>query len=396
MADIRINEKVILVDDDPNILAGYVRHLRKGLSVDVAQGGAQALEIMAKQGPYAVVVSDLKMPGMDGIELLKRVTEAWPDTVRIMLTGFADVDNAIAAVNEGHVFRFLTKPCGIETLARALAEAIKQYRLVRTEKDFLDQTLKGSVKALIGVMGLISPEMTGQSQRVAQVAIGMGTKLPQVDLWTLEMAALLSHIGMAASSVNISCKLNSAGQLNVEDLELLHSYSVAGAQVIRNIPRMEKVADTIYFQEKRMDGSGPPEEVTDIARVPLESRILKVAIDFERAVMQGKTPQEALAYLDMHRAWYDPAVRSALMGYVSSEMRRTPWAVKVSELNECMVLAQDVLSQGGAVLASAGQEVNELTKVHLGRFQRAADLVEPIKVFLSREDSCLEPPKAGG
>lgn len=388
MADIRINEKVILVDDDPNILAGYLRHLRKGLKVDVAEGGLQALELMAKQGPYAVVVSDLKMPGMDGIALLKKVKEASPDTVRIILTGFADVDNAIAAVNEGHVFRFLTKPCDIETLARALAEAIKQYRLVRTEKDFLDQTLKGSVKALIGVMGLISPEMTGQSQRVAQVAIGMGAKLPGVDLWTLEMAALLSHIGMAASSLSISRKLASAGQLSVDDLEMLHSYSVAGAQVIRNIPRMEKVADAIYFQEKRMDGSGPPEEMSDVGRVPLESRILKAAIDFERAVMQGKTPQEALSFLDQHKGWYDPAVRSALAGYVSSEMGRTPWAVKVSELNECMVLAQDVLSREGSVLAKAGQEVNELMKVHLERFQRTTGLAESIQVFLTREGAC--------
>jgi response regulator RpfG family c-di-GMP phosphodiesterase len=388
MANIRINEKVILVDDDPNILAGYLRHLRKGLNVDVAQGGAQALELMARQGPYAVVVSDLKMPGMDGIQFLKKVREVSPDTVRIMLTGFADVDNAMAAVNEGHVFRFLTKPCEIETLARALAEAIKQYRLVRTERDFLDQTLKGSVKALIGVMGLISPEMTGQSHRVAQVAIGVGAKLPEVDLWTLEMAALLSHIGLAASSMNISRKLDSAGQLNVEDLELLHSYSVAGAQVIRNIPRLEKVADAIYYQEKRMDGSGPPDEVTDVARVPLESRILKAAIDFERAVMQGKTPEEALRYLDQHKGWYDPAVRTALAGYVSSEMRRAPWEVKISELNECMVLAQDVLGRDESVLAKAGQEANELLKVHLANLSRTTGVVEPIKVFLTREGGC--------
>lgn len=388
MAEVRINEKVLLVDDEPNVLAGYLRHLRKGLAVDVAEGGAQALEMIAGQGPYAVVVSDLKMPGMDGIALLRRVREVSPDTVRMILTGFADVDNAMAAVNEGHVFRFLTKPCDIETLARALAAGIKQYRLVRTEKDFLDRTLKGSVKALIGVMGLISPEMTGQAHRVAQVATGVGAKLPQADPWTLEMAALLSYIGMAASSMNISRKLDAAGQLSVDDLEMLHSYSMAGAQVIRNIPRMERVAEAIYHQEKRMDGTGPPEEVTDMARVPVESRVLKAAIDFERAVMQGKTPEEALRYLDQHKGWYDPAVRAALSDYVSSEMRRAPWAVKVSELNDCMVLAQDVLGLDGGVLAKAGQEVNELLKVHLERFLRTSGLVEPIKVFLSREDRC--------
>ncbi|MBD3337204.1 MAG: response regulator, partial [Candidatus Eisenbacteria bacterium] len=138
-----MTERILCVDDDVDILKGFQRLLRKEFKIDVAVGGAEALEILEEKGPYAVVVSDLRMPGMDGIQLLSRVRELAPETVRVMLTGKADTEAAIEAVNEGQLFRFLTKPCPVKRLSQALHAAIAQHRLLTAEKTLLERTLRG-------------------------------------------------------------------------------------------------------------------------------------------------------------------------------------------------------------------------------------------------------------
>jgi len=121
--------RILLVDDDVNVLDGLRRNLWLRFDVTLATGAAEALELAASQGPYEVVVSDLRMPGMDGIALLSCLRQTSPQTVRVLLTGYGDVDAAVAAVNQGNVFRFLTKPCPLKKLVRALEDSIQQYRL---------------------------------------------------------------------------------------------------------------------------------------------------------------------------------------------------------------------------------------------------------------------------
>src|SRR5258708_20543161 len=103
-------EKVLLVDDEQNILEGYKRSLSREFQIETATGGEEALALVAEKGPYAVVISDMRMPGMDGLQLLSNLKSTSPDTIRVMLTANADMDTAINAINEGNIFRFLNKP----------------------------------------------------------------------------------------------------------------------------------------------------------------------------------------------------------------------------------------------------------------------------------------------
>lgn len=135
--------KILIVDDDESVLAGFQRSLRKRFTMDVATRGEQALRLLEGETPYAVVVADMHMPGMNGLDLLMRIRDLSPDTSRIMLTGDADQRTAVDAVNHGRVFRFLAKPCEVEALAEALEAGVRQYQLVRAEKDLLEQTLSG-------------------------------------------------------------------------------------------------------------------------------------------------------------------------------------------------------------------------------------------------------------
>jgi DNA-binding NtrC family response regulator len=125
--------KVLLVDDDPNLLAGLKRHLRKQFSIEIALSAEEAIEKIQKQGPYAVIVSDYPMPGMNGIEFLSKVKKIHPEIVRIMLTGVADMPIAIKAVNEGNIFQFHPKPCPANKLGKAIQSGIEKYRKTTTE-----------------------------------------------------------------------------------------------------------------------------------------------------------------------------------------------------------------------------------------------------------------------
>ena len=149
-----MTQRVLLVDDEQNVLDGFRRNLRK-FDITTAIGPLEGLQEVETNGPFAVVVSDLQMPQMDGIEFLTKVEAMVPKTVRIMLTGQADMSVSIAAVNEGHVFRFLNKPCPPELLAATLNDAIEQYRLVEAERQLLEETLRGAVEVLTDVLGLV-------------------------------------------------------------------------------------------------------------------------------------------------------------------------------------------------------------------------------------------------
>ncbi|MGD8765549.1 MAG: response regulator, partial [Desulfobacteraceae bacterium] len=135
-----MSNKILFVDDDTNLLAAFRRQLRKQFQIDTAEGGQQGLELVKANGPYAVIVSDFRMPLMDGIEFLSRIREIAPETVRIMLTGNADLQAAIQAVNEGNIFRFLTKPCSVDILGESLITGIENYQHAVGEREYNEKT----------------------------------------------------------------------------------------------------------------------------------------------------------------------------------------------------------------------------------------------------------------
>src|SRR5882724_8374025 len=141
-------KKILLVDDEPNLLAALQRALRKQFAVETACGGAAGLVALQKWRDYAVVVSDMRMPEMNGVEFLSRTREIAPDVVRIMLTGNADQATAIEAINQGRIFTFLHKPCSPEKLAEALTAGVVHHQLVTAERELMESTLRGSVKIL--------------------------------------------------------------------------------------------------------------------------------------------------------------------------------------------------------------------------------------------------------
>src|SRR5207244_2839856 len=149
--------KVLLVVDEPHVVDSLAQLLRREFDVRTASVPQDALRTLSEINDLAVVVSDMRMPGMDGATFLHEIMVRRPDVARILLTGEAGRDGAIRAVNEGQILRFLTKPCPIEDLKRAIEAGVIQHRLVHAERNVLQETLVGCIKALMEVLAIANP-----------------------------------------------------------------------------------------------------------------------------------------------------------------------------------------------------------------------------------------------
>src|ERR1043166_4695616 len=187
-----MSEKVLLVDDDASVLEVFEKLLRTRFEVRTALGGELGLQTLSTQGPFAVVIADMIMPNMTGVEFLEQVREQSPDTVRVMLTGNADQQTAVEAVNQGQIYQFLNKPCTLEVLSKAVEKSIQKHRVIKAERDLLESTLKGSIRMLMEVVAATDPDTFKHSERVHLYA-GMYTAACKVNCaWELERAALLA------------------------------------------------------------------------------------------------------------------------------------------------------------------------------------------------------------
>ena len=190
-----MSARVLFVDDEPNVLDGIRRQLRNRLKVETANGAAAGLAMIESNGPFAVVVSDMRMPDMNGARFLARVNEIAPDTVRMVLSGQADIDSTVAAVNEGHIFRFLLKPCDTDQLVQSINSGIDQYNLINAEKHLLENTLNTTVKMLVEVLGLINPAAQQRASQIGKYAEAASTALKLPGAWKYRLASVLSQVG---------------------------------------------------------------------------------------------------------------------------------------------------------------------------------------------------------
>ena len=288
-------DRILCVDDDPNILEGYKRQLRKEFELVTAVGSEEGLRMVTEQGPFAVVVSDLQMPGMNGVEFLAKVRTHEPDTVRMLLTGNAELQAAIEAINKGQIFRFLTKPCAAEVLGGSLKAALAQYHLITAERELLEQTLSGSIRVLCEVLALVNPEAFGRSSRITRYVESIAAHLHVSELWSIKTAALLSQIGCVILPESVLKKVYRGEALTGEDSQLFNQHPFVAYDLIAKIPRMKRVAEIIKFQDKYYDGYGGPGDTQQGNTIPMEARILKVALDFDVLESAGKSKAEAFS-----------------------------------------------------------------------------------------------------
>lgn len=379
--------KILLVDDDSNILDGYRRNLRKKFEIEVAQSGSEALKVAEEKGPFAVIVSDLRMPEMDGIEFLSRVRKIAPDTVRMMLTGNADLNASIDAVNEGNIFRFLTKPCSVDKMAMFLDAGVEQYNLVKAEKDLLEGTLSGSVKVLTDILSLASPAAFGRAARLQRIMAGLADKLGVERKWEFELAGMLSQTGCVTLPDNVISKIYSGSPLNVIETKMFESHPQIGHDLLINIPRLQGVAKIILYQEKRYDGAGIPDDGVKGNDLPPGARALNIAIAYDTLVKSRKAINEALREIQSNSHYYDPTMLQALEKFVASQKEFAARTINVQELTTGMVIAQDMATSTGMLLITKGQTVTDTLRERLRNFARTEEISGELDVYVPVKSS---------
>ncbi|MBI5583445.1 MAG: response regulator [Deltaproteobacteria bacterium] len=378
--------RILFVDDDPNILEGYRRLLRGRFLLETAADGHEGLAALQHKGPFEVVVSDFRMPIMDGIQFLTQARALAPDTVRIMLTGFAEIQTAIEAVNEGNIFRFLTKPCPTETLLRALQDGIRQYQLITAERELLDKTLKGSIQALTEILSLLNPEALGRGTRVIRYVRELAEKIEKdrpEELWELETAAMLSQIGCILLPPATLEKALAGEPLSGEEKQIFQMHPSIAFSVIHQIPRLENIADSVLYQAKGYDGSGIPLDTRQGEEIPLGARILRLVLDFDDYVVRGLTRGQALVQLKKNLDAYDPFLLGAFELILGMEARFDFQALSMDELKEKMIVAEDIFTKDRSrKLISKGYEITRSILGHLEKYQQIYGIAEPVKVMI--------------
>lgn len=369
--------KVLCVDDDTRLLEGLTPLLRRDYQFRTALGGEEALKILEEMGGAAVIVSDMRMPGMDGAVLLNRIAQLYPTTTRILLTGEPGRDGAVRAVNEGQIYRFLTKPCPPQDLKAAINAGIRQHELVTAERVLLRETLLGSIKTLIDVLAMVQPVAFGRAGRLKRLAMDLAADLGRAEYWQLETAALLSQLGYLSLPVELVERFYAGARLTPDEKTALQEVPKTAKRLLGNIPRLDTILQMLDALESNADVQARlPEEVG------VGARILSLVLDYDMLVTQGSSEKDAVDTLKARSPRYDAKFLETLARRVGAAL--TSHEVREMPLRDVvlgMTLLKEVRTEKGALLVPQGFEVSASFIERMRNFAPSI-LNETVKVMI--------------
>jgi response regulator RpfG family c-di-GMP phosphodiesterase len=370
--------RVLCVDDESRVLDGLVLHLRKDYDVHTAGSGDEALRKLKTLGGATVVISDMRMPGMDGAQLLQRVMSSYPDTIRMLLTGQPGRDAAVAAVNQAQIFRFLTKPCPPDQLKSAVEAAVMQSRLITAERRILKETLIGCIQALMDVLALVSPVAFGRASRIKRLTVEFAETLECGAYWQLEAAAMLSQLWYLSLPGEVVGKLYYGDRLTTEERQQVKNVPDVVSGLLKHIPRLDpviQIVTALNWSDEQLGRLGD-------GAIGLGARILGLVLQYDELLMQGHSSDIAITTLGSHGSRYGADLLGRFAKHVgagagSSELRDLP----LNKVAPGMLIMQDLRTHMGTLLVPRGFEVTTAFLERIRNF--GPDLLnEKIKVLV--------------
>lgn len=363
--------RILCVDDEPQILASLKRQLGRHYQVLTAESGTVGLQLLEAAGDITVVLSDMRMPGMDGAEFLQKVQAQAPDTTRMLLTGETDLQSAISAVNHGGIYRFLTKPCPPEQLQQTMAEAVRHNQLINAERELLSKTTNGCIKTLSQLLALTLPATFGRAQRCRQLCLRVGQTLQLGELWPLEAAVMLLPLGLIALPDDLVDKLYHGKSLSDEEKRQLQRCPKVTAGMLDHIPRLEMVREIIavYWNAK---AQGQYAILSPERKFALTcAAILRTCMDFDVHLTRGLEPEVALTTLRGAPEKYPAPITEALTQLQGAGDAEFQWKeIPLTELRPGMILAEDLTVGSGMILLARGFELTETACERLSNLRR--------------------------
>lgn len=404
------NLTLLFVDDEPSILSALRRLFRPhGYRILIAESGAEGLEVLEKE-TVDLVISDMRMPEMDGATFLKHVRNSWPQTMRILLTGYADITSTVAAINEGEIYRYISKPWDDNEIVLVVREALERRRLesenrrlneltqhqneelkelnagleqkvaertaeVRAALTELKKTFLATVQVFAGMgelrSGQAGGKLAGHGRRVAEHARKLAHRqgMNDAEVQTVMLAGLLHDVGKIGLPDGLLDK--PYNNLTPEHRSLVMKHPIVGQNLLMSIEKLRDCALLVRHHHELYDGSGYPDHLTGMA-IPLGSRILAVANDYDALqlgtlVQRPLSPGDALTFLiDNRGKRYDPQVVDSLVQLLAESGNKsvTELPLRPAHLKPGMALARDLNHRDGYLLLAHG---NILTQEIIGQ-----------------------------
>jgi response regulator RpfG family c-di-GMP phosphodiesterase len=393
------NTKVLYVDDEVNLLSSFTSLMRKEkIQVFTLNTSNTIDDVLLKDGPFAVVLSDQRMPGLDGVAVLERVAMQSESTERILVTGFSDHADTTRAINLGGITRYVPKPWNDEDLKKIVRDGVARYNLkghnryllgVISSKnhelvELLDGTVTQTVTMLSEMIGAVTPKGAEHVDRLRKLGTAVLKLLPPIsetERWNILRAFDLYDLGLTMLPAWILISIEKDGLNAVDRFPAARNHHLLAARMLNDSPRLDGIARIIRCSHKNFSGSGEPiNECISGTDIPLGSRIIRILIDIEKKTTQHFRERDVLKSMTQYPNTYDVEIIRTMLGQTPPKLTHTDMTIVVSELRPGMVMLQDVVSQSGHRLMNAYSSISESGLKMLLEWHQDDPIKEPIRV----------------
>lgn len=367
--------RVLCLDDEPRVLNGLENQLCFDYEVETYTSGVDALARLEdkSQPAFDLIISDMRMPEMDGATFLREARQRVPDVARVLLTGQSDLQSAASAVNEGGIFRFLQKPCDADLLISTVTSGSQHTALLRAERELLHGTLNGTVRLLIDVLGIVSPAAFRSIGEVRDTAVSAAEALGMENAWEVEAASSLYRLGAVSFPDEVMVKALAGQPLADAEKDMYDRLAETSAGLLENIPRLAGVAELIRAADRIRQGKGAGPDVN------ADAAYLVAAAEEIDVQLAGGASWPRAAQAAAKRLGIPPHISAVLKGKGRGS-HDAPLFLGIGDLVCGMLLDDDVLTAGGQPLVRKGTKVSDALLVRLRNFAANQGIREPIRV----------------
>jgi response regulator RpfG family c-di-GMP phosphodiesterase len=368
------NNRILYVDDEGALLSAFTALLRKeAVELVTLQDSTQIEQVLAEKGPFAAVFSDQRMPGLDGVGVLEAAARVHPASIRIMITGFADHNDTMRAINIGGITSYIAKPWNDNQLKALVRESVYRYNLagentwlldaLKTANGMLKETLDGTVTGTVRLLGdmiqTLNPEAGTRATRIRQLGRAFLDMMPDVsdtDRREITIALDLAFLGVAALPPWIQVSLNKQGLSSLERFPAARGHHLIAAGLVKDIPGFENIARILRLLNKNFDGSGEPtDDFSAGEKLPLGARMLHILVELDKKTTEQFRGREILDWMLRQPAMFDTNLINRMLKRPEAQSTdASSFDLGIEDLKPGMVLLEDVLSSENQCLMRAG------------------------------------------
>lgn len=402
------NKKVLYIDDEPHLLQAFKSLMRKeDVEIVTLEDSTLYKEVVENQGPFALILSDQRMPVIKGVEILENITAMHPDTIKMLITGFSDYGDTLRAINSGGISRYISKPWNDNELRNIVKEALSNYNLAKENKylieelqknnslltELIEGTVVKTVRLLSDVVGYVNSEAMAQTARVRKLGQIILSTFPDINYdekWHILCSFDLFNLGIALLPAWLQVSLSKSGLAAINRFPAAKNHHLLAANLLYNIPRFSQVAEIIKYQAKNFDGTGDPSDEVKGTNIPFGARLLNILLEYDRQANENLKGEILLREMMAKPNKFDTEIISRILKHLKPQSAEAKATRKPNEAFNCMVaqlvegllVLEDVVSDGGTKLISANTRISkqELDFIRIWSNARREKIKEPIKV----------------